>query len=121
MKNRPRRKAIECNLIEASKTSPGYFKYKVTIEEEDGSTNVVPAYGKDMQDAISRLVWSERYENVTSSKATAPIMVSLLLVVVSLAGVLAVEHNNPVWILGAIGTTMLGALLISSINRYLKK
>ena len=54
-----RRRAIHCEMLEASKTSPGYFKYQITIKEKDGSVNKVPAYGKDMQDAIERLIWNE--------------------------------------------------------------
>ena len=49
-----RRKAIDCTLIRESKDHPGYFKYQVTIQELDGTTHVVPAYGKDMEDALER-------------------------------------------------------------------
>jgi hypothetical protein len=55
-----KRKAKEAVLIEASKTSPGYFKYLVTILEVDGSETKEPAYGVDMQDAIRRLIVSEK-------------------------------------------------------------
>ena len=34
MKNKPtRRKAINCNMVKASESNPGYFKYIVTIQE----------------------------------------------------------------------------------------
>ena len=59
-----RRKAIDCQLIEESKSNPGYFKYMVTIQEKDGSTSKQPAYGVDMQDAMKRLVRSENAEMV---------------------------------------------------------
>ena len=59
-----RRKAIDCRLVEKSKTSPGFIKYEVTIEEKDGTIHKEPAYGKDMQDALSRLINSERTYNV---------------------------------------------------------
>ena len=59
-----RRKATDCQLIEASKTSPGYFKYLVTIEEKDGTINKIPCYGYDMQDAIRRLISNERAAKV---------------------------------------------------------
>ena len=55
-----RRKAIEGRLIGESKTSPGYFKYQFTILELDGTKHEMPAYGKDMEDALERLVWIER-------------------------------------------------------------
>ena len=55
-----RRKAIDCKLLEKSKKNPGYCKYEVTIQEKNGYIHKEPAYGKDMQDAISRLIWNER-------------------------------------------------------------
>jgi len=119
--SKERRKAIDCKLIEASKTSPGYFKYKVTIQELDGSIHVVPAYGKDMQDAIERLLWTERYESVTRKKATTPIIVSLLLSLIILSGILAYEHDNPVWILGALGVNILFGVTAKLMDNYLRK
>lgn len=62
MKNR--RRAISSELIEESKTSPGYFKYKITIKEIDGTVHSVPAYGVDMQDAIRRLLKVEKSEKI---------------------------------------------------------
>jgi len=59
-----RRKAINCILVSESKTSPGYFKYKVTIQEPNGDVYDLPAYGIDMQDAIKRLVSIERAEKI---------------------------------------------------------
>ena len=55
-----RRRAVNCKLIRKSKSNPGYCKYEVTIAEVDGTYHKEPAYGKDMQDAISRLMWKER-------------------------------------------------------------
>ena len=55
-----RRRAVNCKLIRKSKSNPGYCKYLVTIAEKDGTYHKEPAYGRDMQDAISRLLWKER-------------------------------------------------------------
>ena len=55
-----RRKAINCRLTEKSRYSKNYYKYVVTIEEKDGTRTDQPAYGKDMQDALSRLINTER-------------------------------------------------------------
>ena len=54
-----RRRAIDCKLIEKSKSNPGYCKYNITIAELDGTVHTQPAYGKDMQDALSRLMKKE--------------------------------------------------------------
>ena len=55
-----RRRAIDCKLIRKSKSNPGYLKYQVTIAEKDGTVHKQPAYGVDMQDALSRLINKER-------------------------------------------------------------
>ena len=55
-----RRRALECKLVEKSKNNPGYLKYMVTIGEKDGTKHTQPVYGKDMQDALSRLINKER-------------------------------------------------------------
>tara|TARA_B100000902_G_scaffold366324_1_gene388006 strand:+ start:233 stop:616 length:384 start_codon:yes stop_codon:yes gene_type:complete len=54
-----RRRAIDCKIVEKSKKYPGYCKYIVTIAELDGTIHKQPAYGKDMQDALSRLLKKE--------------------------------------------------------------
>ena len=66
MKTALRRRAIECTLVRKSNSNPGYFKYEVTIKEKDGSIDTHPAYGKDMQSALSRLLKREittKFEN----------------------------------------------------------
>ena len=55
-----RRRAIDCTMVESSKINPNYFKYIVTILEKDGKTYKEPAYGRDMQSALSRLIRKER-------------------------------------------------------------
>lgn len=120
-KSKNRRRAIHCDLIEPSKTSPGYYKYQITIKEIDGSEHIVPAYGKDMQDAIERLLWNERVESVTEKKATMPILVTLCLSVLALSGTLSATQNNPVWILGGIGLVVFIGLGINRIESYLNK
>ena len=55
-----RRRAIECKMERKSNSNPGYFKYNITIREKNGAIHTEPAYGKDMQDALSRLINTER-------------------------------------------------------------
>ena len=59
-----KRRAIDCKLLKRSTTHDGYCKYMVTIGEKDGTTHQQPVYGKDMQDALSRLLWSQRTEKL---------------------------------------------------------
>lgn len=121
MGNKNRRKAIDCKLVEASKTSPGYFKYQVTIEELDGTIHTVPAYGKDMQDAINRLIWTERYETVSESKVTTPVIVGLMAFMIILTSLIASKTNQPIWVLLSIGFSVIFGLSLLRIEKYLKK
>ena len=120
-KMKSRRKAIRAELIRASKDHPGYFKYKVTIEEVDGTVHDVPAYGKDMQDAIERLVWVERIDKVTNAKAIMPMFAVLLLGVVAVSGMIGVMKNNPLWIVGGLGVAGVAMAVSNYINNYLHK
>lgn len=70
-----RRKAVACKLVERSKHNDGYYKYVVTIKEKDGKINKQPAYGIDMQDAISRLVAKERTIKVEKKLTASPFLV----------------------------------------------
>ena len=56
--------AINAELRKESKSFDGWFKYEVTIKNEDGKTQVVPAYGKDLQDALSRVVHDENVKKI---------------------------------------------------------
>ncbi len=55
-----RRLAVKCTMVEKSKSNPGYYKYMITISEKDGTIHKEPAYGRDMQSALSRLIMKER-------------------------------------------------------------
>ena len=116
-----RRRAIHAELVRESKDNPGYFRYNITIREKNGNEHVVPAYGKDMQDAIERLVWNERIGKVTKSKIIAPGVAIGVISIVALSGVLSSVYDNPIWI--AVGVGVCGVLLslISLINTYLTK
>ncbi len=116
-----RRRAIHAELMRESKDNPGYFRYNITIRELDGTEHVVPAYGKDMQDAIERLLWNERVGAVMDKKATIPIFVILGLAIVSLSGALSAIQNTPVWILGGLGLVLLTMFAVNRIDSYLRK
>ena len=116
-----RRRAVHAELVRESKDNPGYFRYNITIREKDGMEHVVPAYGKDMQDAIERLVWNERVEKVTKPNFVIASLAGLLLGVIVLSGVLGVVYDNPLWIVGGLGLCGVIFSLTSLINSYLTK
>jgi len=69
-----RRRALECKFVEKSKKNPGYLKYEVTIGEKDGTVHTQPVYGKDMQDALSRLINIERTVKIEKKMERNPLI-----------------------------------------------
>ena len=118
--NKMRRKAIDCKLVGPSTTSPGYFKYEVTIQEESGTIHKEPAYGVDMQDAISRLVWTERVEKV-NPKVNIVIIICAWLTTLIVPSIIAVNTNDPVWILVAFALAVVLGFLMIQLDKYFKR
>jgi hypothetical protein len=99
----PKRKAIEVKYRKTSESFPDYLKYEVTILNEDGTTDVVPAYGKDLQDALSRLVHDEKVEKVEKVAKKVPNYVWLAIWFIYLTLINSwFEHSNhnPIILLG---------------------
>jgi len=115
-----RRRAVHCDLVDASKTSPGYYKYLFTIREKDGSEHKVPAYGKDMEDALERLVWTERVDKVNDKTVTV-IILSLFLCSIVIGGVLSAMNNTPIWIMGSLGFSTIFGVIIYQVDKYFSK
>ena len=118
--NKMRRKAIDCKMIGPSNSSPGYFKYEVTIEEESGKIHKEPAYGLDMQDAISRLVWTERVEKV-NPKANIVIIICAWLTSIIVPSIIATKTKDPIWILVAFVLASLLTLLTVQVEKYFNR
>jgi len=89
-----RRRAIDCKLIRKSKSNPGYLKYQVTIAEKDGTVHKQPAYGVDMQDALSRLINKERTVKV-EKKLTVSWFLAMWLIAIGLPAILIEINNSP--------------------------
>ena len=118
--NKMCRKAIDCKMVGPSTTSPGYFKYEVTIQEESGAIHKEPAYGVDMQDAISRLVWTERVEKV-NPKVNIVIIICAWLTTLIVPSIIAVNTNDPVWILVAFALAVVLGFLMIQLDNYFKR
>ena len=111
------RKALDCRLVGKSDIDPKYFKYEVTIQEADGTEYKAPAFGRDMQDALSRLVWNERTQAVSKFANNRPWMqVVPFLCLFCVLGIFAIQsktHDDPIWILA--GLASLGVIIGMSV------
>ena len=117
-----RRRAIKCEFVEKSKTSPGYLKYEVTICEKDGTIHKEPAYGVDMQSAIARLVNQERTVKVEKQITKNPfIAFTAWLILMSWPILIGITYNTPHMLLysfsGIAVLTMLGGLWYNYIDK----
>jgi len=74
-----KQKVISVEYRKESNTFPDWMKYEVTILNEDGTTQKVPAYGKDLQDALSRVVHDRRVEKVEKRTKRIPDIVWVVL------------------------------------------
>lgn len=68
-------KAIHAELRKESKSFDGWLKYEITIQYPNGKTEQVPAYGKDLQDALSRVAHDKKVEKL--SKTKVPVLVGI--------------------------------------------
>jgi len=108
-----RRRALECKFVEKSKNNPGYLKYMVTIGEKDGTKHTQPAYGKDMQDALSRLINKERTVKVERKLESNTGLIFLVWLLCMGTPAFFVEHHTPwflVYTMGSIFVLMMVAI-----------
>ena len=120
-----KRKAIDCKLVRPSKSNPGYFKYEVTIEDIEGNTVKQPAYGKDMQDAISRLIWNERIDKVSKvskkTKVETPILFGIVFLGIIGPAIWSVMLDTPLISVAGLSIIALVGTSVYWFNHWLSK
>ena len=117
-----RRRAIDCKIMARSKNNPGYCKYMITIAELDGTVHKQPAYGKDMQGALSRLMNTERTVKVERKLENNTGLIFLIwLVLMGAPAMIFGAHNTPWMLVWTIGT-IIGLMLIAGLwYSYIRK
>lgn len=70
-----KKKAIKAEYRKDSESFPEWLKYEVTVLNEDGTREKVPAYGKDLQDALSRVVHDEKAKKIGERAKRIPDLV----------------------------------------------
>ena len=74
-----KQKVINATYRKDSQAFPDWLKYEVEILNEDGTTEIIPAYGKDLQDALSRVVHDKRVVEVEKHTKRIPDIVWVVL------------------------------------------
>lgn len=117
-----RRRATECILVEKSKSNPGYCKYMITIRELDGMVHTQPAYGKDMQGALSRLIKKELTFKVERKLETNVGLIFLLWLVLMGAPAILFGTSNTPWMLAYTFGTVITMMMVAGVwYNYIKK
>ncbi|MDB2399779.1 hypothetical protein N9W01_00775 [bacterium] len=113
-----KQKVINVTYRKDSQTFPKWMKYEVEILNEDGTTQLIPAYGKDLQDALSRVVHDDRVEKVENRVKRIPDLVWAILWFGYILGwslltyEISPDHRlNGIFFVGGIGLITLITLL----------
>lgn len=67
-----KQKIIDVKYRKNSESFPQWMKYEITLLNEDNSIEKMPAYGKDLQDALSRVVHDKKVTKVYEKASTLP-------------------------------------------------
>ena len=117
-----RRRALSCKFVEKSKNNPGYLKYMVTIGEKDGSKNTQPVYGKDMQDALSRLINKERTVKVERKLESNTGLIFLSwLAFMTIPAIFFGTQNTPWMLVCTVGTIIMIMVVAALWYNYINK
>ncbi len=118
-----RRRAIKCKLIGESKLHPGYYEYEVKVGEKDGTTHLEPALGKDMSDALNRLLWSERVNSLEMfvSRKSVNVMTFFWIIAVMVPAFISSAMNSPIPIATMLVINFLGFVGWKLWNRWVTK
>lgn len=72
-------KVINVSYRKDSNAFPDWLKYEVTLLSEDGTESKIPAYGKDLQDALSRVVHDKKVVEVEKKTKRIPDIIWVVL------------------------------------------
>ncbi len=74
-----KQKVINATYRKDSNTFPEWMKYEFELLNEDGSITKIPAYGKDLQDALSRVVHDKKVAQIEKRTKRIPDLVWVVL------------------------------------------
>jgi len=106
-----RRRAMKAELLKRSSTHKGYCKYMITIGEKDGTIHKQPVYGKDMQDALSRVIKKELTVKVERKLETNVGFIFIVWLIVMGAPAIFTEVNSPWYLLYTFGSIVVATIM----------
>jgi len=74
-----KQKVLNVSYRKDSITFDDWMKYEVELLNEDGTRETIPAYGRDLQDALSRVVHDSKVEQLEKRTKRIPDVVWVVL------------------------------------------
>ena len=74
-----KQKVLNVTYRKDSNTFSDWMKYEIEILNEDGTVEKIPAYGKDLQDALSRVVHDKKVHQIEKKAKRIPDVVWVVL------------------------------------------
>jgi membrane-associated phospholipid phosphatase len=93
----------------------------ITIAELDGTVHKQPAYGKDMQGALSRLMNTERTVKIEKKLETNTGIIFLAWIILMGLPTVFVEQHTPWFLLYSMGSIFLMMIVAVFWYNYIKK
>mgnify|MGYP003119937869 FL=1 len=117
-------KVINVEYRKDSDSFPEFMKYDITLLNEDGTEVTIPAYGKDLQDALARVVRERKIKDVQRKVEKMPDIVWSLLWFVYILAWLGIsnliftfgKYNGLVFLFGLILLTCMTLALSGKLN-----
>ena len=109
MEHKNRKRVIQATHRKDSESFPGWMKFEIVLENEDGTQETIPAYGKDLQDALSRINHDLRVNKIMRMLKSIPQWISLVLWFAYFGILSAWSNKDNTWHILIIG---IGCLLV---------
>ena len=117
-----RRRAIDCKILKKSTTHTNYYKYEITVAETDGTKTTHPVYGKDMQNALKRLMNQEKTSKVERKLETNTGLVFLSwLVLMGAPAIFFGAQNTPYYLAATFGSIIMIMVVATLWYSYITK
>ena len=105
-----------------SSTHKNYYKYGITVAETDGTKTTHPVYGKDMQNALKRLMNQEKTIMVEKKLETNTGLIFLSwLVLMGAPAIFFGAEGTPYYLAATFGSIIMIMVVATSWYNYITK
>lgn len=121
MKNKAKKLAVSAEIRNESNKLDGLHEYTITIKNENGESGQTRAFGKDLQDALSKVNHDLKVEVIKDKvinklpDVTIPLVwIGLLAVIVSTVMILSDENTKPLYVIASMWLYVLTTFVVNN-------